>query len=561
MPDGARTTLLDLPHYDFNWQIEYRLKQPLDVPIRSKLVVTAWYDNSKDNPANPDPNKDVGWGDQTWDEMMIGYYTRHSLAPARAGPVQFTATASPAGSDEAEDSVTGILKAPDGKPLPDAEVYLSTTSDTVSIYSTSPPKGALAQTGADGRFSFPSDPDNRALIAVHEKGYGQITVDELLQRDELTLQPWARVEGTLREGSKPLAGQNIHLSRAIFGSKIERDTFRTHHDTKTRTDANGHYVFPRVAPGDAWISWRTYWTQTRYFDIQPGQSLIADIGGRGRPVTGRAVLAEGDAPVKYSGSVWPRPLHQMRRPPGWAELSPEEQTALTAAWERSPAGKLYNQEKCNLNFNVAADGAFIVPDVPAGEYRLTISGSSNARTSRGDISFTVPEMPGGRSDEPLDVGEIRTYFVEKLRTGDPAPLFETSTFDGKSLKLADFKGKHVLLNFWRSDDAQSLADMAHLKTAQAAWGKDQRFLIGLNLDGTLAAAQRYATDNKLTWVQCYLGERSDVPMRYRLRAVASTTTWMSGPKSMLIGPDGLMLRAEVRGPRIATALEEVLGTK
>ena len=116
--------------------------------------------------------------------------------------------------------------------------------------------------------------------------------------------------------------------------------------------------------------------------------------------------------------------------------------------------------------------------------------------------------------------------------------------------------------FWRSDDAQSLADMAALKTAQAAWGKDQRFvLIGLNLDGTLAAARKYATDNKLTWVQCYLGEHSDVPMRYRLRGVASTTTWMSGPQSMLIGPDGRMVRSDLRGTGIATALEEVLDTK
>ena len=490
---------------------------------------------------------------------------------------QVAATAAPSVSAGAIYAETGILKTPDGKPLPDADVFLTTASASVPIYSAPPAKVAVARTGADGRFSFPLDPKNRAVIVVHEKGYGQATVTELEARRELTLQPWGRVEGTLREGSTPLAAETIHLSRERWGSTIERDTFRTHHDTTTETDAAGHYVFPRVAPGDAWISWLTgrrqrfgstnrYDLQTRYVDIQPGQSLIADIGGRGRPITGRAILAESDDQVRHFGSVWPKPLHQMRRPPNWSELSTKEKAAFTAAWEKSPEAKLYNQEKCNIAFRPAADGTFIVPDVPAGDYRIWVGGFDGPtapmkQITRGDLLVTVPEMPGGRSDEPLDVGEIKSYGFMPLRTGEPAPLFETSTFEGKPLKLADFKGKHVLLNFWRSDDAKSLVDMAALNMAQAAWGKDQRFvLIGLNLDGTLTTAQQYATDNKLTWVQCHLGERSDVPMRYHLLNVVSAQTWDSGPKSVLIGPDGLIIR-EVRGPKIATVLEEVLSPR
>lgn len=73
LPDGNARTLLDVPHYDFNWQLGYRFTEPPLIPAGSKLRATAWYDNSPGNPANPDPTKTVRWGPQTYDEMLIGY--------------------------------------------------------------------------------------------------------------------------------------------------------------------------------------------------------------------------------------------------------------------------------------------------------------------------------------------------------------------------------------------------------------------------------------------------------------------------------------------------------
>ncbi len=72
-PDGSRKTLLDIPNYDFNWQHLYRYKEPMPVVAGSQIIATAWYDNSATNRANPDPTKTVRWGDQTFDEMMLGY--------------------------------------------------------------------------------------------------------------------------------------------------------------------------------------------------------------------------------------------------------------------------------------------------------------------------------------------------------------------------------------------------------------------------------------------------------------------------------------------------------
>jgi len=72
-PDGTEEVLLDVPRYDFNWQIRYWLKEPKLLKSGTTLRVFARFDNSKGNPFNPDPAKEVRWGPQTWDEMLVGY--------------------------------------------------------------------------------------------------------------------------------------------------------------------------------------------------------------------------------------------------------------------------------------------------------------------------------------------------------------------------------------------------------------------------------------------------------------------------------------------------------
>jgi peroxiredoxin len=72
-PDGRQEVLLSVPQYDFNWQHTYRLQEPLHLPQGAVIQCVAHFDNSAANPANPNPNKEVRWGDQAWNEMMTGY--------------------------------------------------------------------------------------------------------------------------------------------------------------------------------------------------------------------------------------------------------------------------------------------------------------------------------------------------------------------------------------------------------------------------------------------------------------------------------------------------------
>ncbi len=74
-PDGKQDVLLSVPKYDFNWQLSYDLKDHLKLPKGTRIDCVAHYDNSVNNKFNPDPTKEVKWGDQTWEEMMIGWFT------------------------------------------------------------------------------------------------------------------------------------------------------------------------------------------------------------------------------------------------------------------------------------------------------------------------------------------------------------------------------------------------------------------------------------------------------------------------------------------------------
>ncbi len=84
--DGSVETLLRV-NYDFHWQLSYRLAQPRFLKAGTRLQAVAWYDNSENNPHNPDPNKTVMWGGQTYEEMMVGFFD--VAVPANVDKEQF----------------------------------------------------------------------------------------------------------------------------------------------------------------------------------------------------------------------------------------------------------------------------------------------------------------------------------------------------------------------------------------------------------------------------------------------------------------------------------------
>ena len=86
-PDSNVETLLRVNHYHFHWQLSYRLAEPRFLKAGTRLQAVAWYDNTEDNPHNPDPNAEVRWGGQTYQEMMVGFFD--VAVPANMDKEQF----------------------------------------------------------------------------------------------------------------------------------------------------------------------------------------------------------------------------------------------------------------------------------------------------------------------------------------------------------------------------------------------------------------------------------------------------------------------------------------
>ena len=117
LPDGTRETLLNVPRYDFNWQLLYRYAEPRTFAKGTTLKFYATFDNSDKNPANPDPKSTVRWGEQTYDEMLLGYIEYFVPVP-KPGESNPAADSLPFGfTEEREDVLFTALDADDDEKL------------------------------------------------------------------------------------------------------------------------------------------------------------------------------------------------------------------------------------------------------------------------------------------------------------------------------------------------------------------------------------------------------------------------------------------------------------
>ncbi|UCG58925.1 MAG: carboxypeptidase regulatory-like domain-containing protein, partial [Phycisphaerales bacterium] len=304
--------------------------------------------------------------------------------------------------------VTGTVLSPDGTPLSGADVVIATHRLRIAngkVDSRSSEHNLILHTDADGRFRFEPLAEPYVVVVLGERGCAKVTPHEFAASRTITVSPWGRIEGTLRIGAQPGADRFVAF---LHESNRQQERPRMEFDYETRTDKNGRFVLTRVLPGEGVVTRAIpIGARARRFshsigvEVKSSRTTRVQIGGTGRPVVGKVVIPDMIEKI----FDWQYTDHRLRI------SSPDSRYQILA-----------------LEFD--KDGSFRAEDVPAGDYCIYVYAYGPPPNSRsrwgeriGELSrvFTIPKMPGGRSDETLDLGELELQVVG-MSAPTPSPI-------------------------------------------------------------------------------------------------------------------------------------------
>ena len=291
---------------------------------------------------------------------------------------------------------------------------------------------ARNETDRDGRYSLTSDDRKSWIVAVHKAGVAVRSPEQLAASTDVTLLPWGRIEGVVKIGNKLAPSHRVWagLHSDAFDGIVE-------HTTHSTTAANSK--IENVAPGALTVGRQVPDVRgaqeaiSNLVDVVValGQTVRVEIGGTGRPIIGR--FASTGKPGRPIWSAAPRTTRsrpgELRMPAGFIDFTDEQWSAWWDGFHASPEGRAYLNGERQFAVAVRADGNFRIDDVPSGSYVLEVTppwnmgGDPSKRLAFGRANVDVPEIAGGRSDEPLDIGTVPvdSFPFRELNIGSPRP--------------------------------------------------------------------------------------------------------------------------------------------
>ncbi len=429
---------------------------------------------------------------------------------------------------------SGYVFDANGAPVAGGEVFWGSVSGLPTRLVKDRAYAVYATTDHEGHFVF--KPENRRdpFAVFCDQGMAVVAYEDLIRDGSITLTPWARVQGDLHAGTKPVVNKRLHLLYSLSGMMGTAST--------TFTDENGWFVLDRVYPGKF-----TFLDQE--YEVSAGQTLELHLGGTGRTVKGELAMPETpDIPIRIDlilvpPSEWS--LEGFPWPAGCEQMSFNELREWFTQFVRSPEGKALaaEREKMDKTYHFELDGNRTVraDNVGPGAYLLLgeIYRSEGSDEVLGRVWHEL-EVPPFKNvadlDVPLDLGTLAVVYGE-LKPGDPAPDFDVPASSAGRVRLADYRGKVLLVSLFNTGcmDPDS-NDLQDLKAVHQRFSGNLRYAqVSLQLAWIALLDEKAVEEAHLDWPHGLLDERKDkVSTDYRLSR--KTKPW-----NVLIGPQGQIL--------------------
>ena len=334
--------------------------------------------------------------------------------------------------------ISAVICNSDGTPVAGAQIAFGGSGDQISVKNgvfDSQTYATRFVTDTEGRFHIPERSTPFHLVILHDNGFAHLNSADGPIPFEITLTPWARVQGTFRVGNTVSADVPISVYGSVLQSWRDESNPSIFSRIEFKTDSEGRFEFDRITPG-LWRIGRnitmmaddgaTEVTSAQHVAMEfvAGTTTAVTLGGVGRPLVGKLIPPDGtEMPNwKFALLMVNADLVQPSLPESMSVETPNETEAERAVrwdtWEKTDEGKTWSaayrayrdEEDRSTQFRatIDRDGSFRIDDMPAGNYVLTMPFFNDKAPGKlSEFHFTVPNVEDGTQPEPLDLGNLQ----------------------------------------------------------------------------------------------------------------------------------------------------------